>query len=249
MIYTKKKGGLVNMQTIESISKVDLIGGQVVEPKVQYVKSDHHTYNINGEKVVGASTIAGRCPEGKNALARWANKMGLKGISTGAFLIHSANVGTIAHKNVECNLAVMSETRIGEIIEEKYSAHVNYDFYLGYAAICYNKFLEWLKDHPSFKLIFTEKILISYKYGYGGQIDIYGDLNGRKILVDIKTSNSIYKSHRLQVGGGYYNLLKENYYPVDDVYILRIGRDENDPYQFNKVRNVDKLFNEFKKLI
>jgi hypothetical protein len=160
---------------------------------------------------------------------------------------HTANIGTMAHKMVELGLSDGCFSCAH--IEELYGSHESFDLYYDYALIAYDKFVKWDSDNPTFSPIFTEKALVNYGLGYGGTIDIYGELNGRKVLIDIKTSNSIYKSHRLQVGGGYYGLLKANYYPVDDVYILRIGRDENDPYQFNKVRNVDKLFSEFKKLI
>jgi hypothetical protein len=237
------------MQSIESLCKVSVIGGEVKLPKVEYLKSEHQEYTINGRKVKGASTIAKKGDDGGSFLIKWANKLGLQGICSEAYMRHTANIGTIAHKMVELHLNDRCYEGIKVDVFDEYQSHESFCVYRHYSEIAFEKYLMWRIKNQSFTPIFTEKALVNYELGYGGTIDIYGELDGRKVLIDIKTSNSIYKSHRLQVGGGYYGLLLANYYPVDDVYILRIGRDENDPYQFNKVRNVDKLFSEFKKLI
>jgi hypothetical protein len=70
----------------------------------------------------------------------------------------------------------------------------------------------------------TESIemnIISKKLGYAGTIDRIIDMNGEKILIDIKTSNAIYPSYWLQLAA-YRSLLteKEGYNPVDKVGIL-----------------------------
>jgi hypothetical protein len=236
------------MKPLEELCKVSVIGGEVQLPKVEYLPSEHQEYTINGRKVKGASTIAKKGDDGGSFLIKWANKLGLQGICSEAYMRHTANIGTMAHKMVEIDLNGIGGEECRGLIEGSYLDSEFYDTYYYYAATAYNKYFLWRNDHPSFTPIHTELPLVNYNLGYGGTIDIYGELDGRKVLIDIKTSNSIYKSHRLQVAG-YRGLLRSNYYPVDDVYILRIGRDENDPYQFNKVRNVDKLFGEFKKLI
>jgi len=50
--------------------------------------------------------------------------------------------------------------------------------------------------------------MISSKLGFAGTLDRVIDLDGKKILLDIKTSNSIYPSYWLQLSA-YAKLLKE----------------------------------------
>lgn len=236
------------MTELEKLCKVSMLGGEIERPRVKYLPSNHATYKINGKRVVGASTVAGRDPDGKQQLIGWANKMGLKGIDTNAFLIHAANIGTMAHKMVELYLGGCANWGfMSQEINTLYSGHANYETYLDHAINCYNKYMDFSFTHRLTPL-HTELPLVHYPLMYGGTIDIYGELGGRKVLIDLKTSSSIYRSHLLQVAG-YYQLLKANYYPIDDVYILQISREEGEPYKFKKVDNLDRLFEDFKDLL
>jgi len=78
--------------------------------------------------------------------------------------------------------------------------------------------------------------LVSEKYRYGGQCDIYCVLNSKKTLIDLKTSGGIYEEMIFQVAA-YRQLLEENGYPVDECAILRIGRDETEGFEFRKINN------------
>ena len=75
----------------------------------------------------------------------------------------------------------------------------------------------------------NELKLVSERYQYGGTIDCLASLNGKKTLIDYKTCNGIWDSHRIQVAA-YYNLLQENNIEVEQAVILRIGRSEEEEY-------------------
>jgi hypothetical protein len=131
---------------------------------------------------------------------------------------------------------------------EAYEEHEQHDIYYEYAVIAYRKYGFWKADFPSFTPIATELPLTSNIYGYGGTIDIYGQLGDKKVLIDIKTSNAVYKSHLLQVAG-YAHLLEENDYEVDEVYILQISRDPDKPYHFERVGGIVHLQSIFQDLL
>lgn len=60
------------------------------------------------------------------------------------------------------------------------------------------KFVEfWQTVKP--KLLFTEQLVFSDTYKYAGTLDLIVDIDGEKWLIDLKTSNNLYKSYDLQV--------------------------------------------------
>lgn len=65
----------------------------------------------------------------------------------------------------------------------------------------------------------SEVHMISDKLGFAGTLDRIVEINGKKILLDIKTSNSIQPTHWLQLSA-YNQLIKENGVNVDQVAIL-----------------------------
>ena len=86
--------------------------------------------------------------------------------------------------------------------------------------------------------------MVSEKYQFGGTCDIYCDLNGKKTLIDLKTAKGIFPEMHTQVAA-YKILLEENGYPVEDVRILRIGRDESEGFEDQKVAMVDLHWQRF----
>lgn len=65
----------------------------------------------------------------------------------------------------------------------------------------------------------SEIHMISDKLGFAGTLDRIVEINGKKILLDIKTSNSIQPTHWLQLSA-YNELIKQNGVKVDQVAIL-----------------------------
>lgn len=73
----------------------------------------------------------------------------------------------------------------------------------------------------SFEIVHTEMNLISPTLGFAGTLDRVIEMNGEKILLDIKTSNAIYSSYWLQVAA-YEQLITDvqGFNPIDKVAIL-----------------------------
>lgn len=72
-----------------------------------------------------------------------------------------------------------------------------------------------------FDIIHSEQNFISPSLGFAGTIDRVVELEGKTVLLDIKTSNAIYDSYWLQLAA-YEKLLTESYgfNPIDEVAIL-----------------------------
>lgn len=78
------------------------------------------------------------------------------------------------------------------------------------------------RNHHDIDIIHSEFNLIDRGLGYAGTIDRVITINGRNILVDIKTSNAVHEFYWLQLAA-YYKLLSKHYQSyncVDDVAIL-----------------------------
>ncbi len=196
-------------------------------------RSKAHTryYDRNDTLVVGVSTIVGL--EDKPFLVNWANKLGLEGVDSKLYTHHTARVGTLAHLMVESDLT-------GERLDTSdYSENE-----IAEARLPYNKFKNWINEQKDFEVIFTEKALVSEGYKYGGTCDIYAKVNGRRTLIDLKTSPSIYDSHKTQLAA-YKYLLMENDYEVEDARILRIGRGKQGGFEDVRVSAIMERFQKF----
>ena len=196
-------------------------------------KTKAHTRyrNAKGDIVVGTTTITGIL--NKPALVRWANNLGLKGIDVSKFVDDLANVGTLAHLMVE-NYLKKQETDFLDYTQNERDRAEN-------AVI---KFFDWEKEND-FKIIESEMKLVSENHQFGGQCDIYAMLNGKKTLIDLKTSKACYSEHYTQVSA-YKSLLVENGHIVEDVRILRIGREEAEGFDDIKVPNLELHWERFK---
>jgi hypothetical protein len=88
------------------------------------------------------------------------------------------------------------------------------------------------------KPILLEEKLVSEKHQYGGSIDCYADILGKKVLVDFKTGKAIYDNMAYQLSA-YRNLLEENGHEVDYAVILNIPRAETENFAVRRWDNTD----------
>ena len=63
--------------------------------------------------------------------------------------------------------------------------------------IAVNAFMDWVKKYKV-SFVNTERIVYSLQHDYSGKMDIEAIVEGKRCLVDIKTSNSLYNDVRLQ---------------------------------------------------
>jgi hypothetical protein len=83
-----------------------------------------------------------------------------------------------------------------------------------------NRYAEFI-ERFSPEVISSELNIVSERLGFAGTLDRVVSMNGKRILIDIKTSNAIYPTYWLQLAA-YEKLLTEatGYNPIDEVAIL-----------------------------
>ena len=210
--------------------------GLLTEERIRKASRAHTVYKLSDGKtrVPGATTICGLL--NKPYLVKWANNLGLEGISSTDYTDEAANIGTLAHAMVQADLQG-TELNMNQYSPDQVDQAEN-------ALI---SFFEWKKHHELMP-IRCEAKLVSDQYRYGGTIDCYCMLDGRPTLLDFKTGKAIYEDYFLQLAA-YKNLLEELKLPVEEVRILRIGRQENEGFEDRLVDNTEKYFEIFKHLL
>lgn len=203
--------------------------------------------NADGKRVPSVTTILGVLA--KPQLIYWANRLGKDGIDVKNFVDDKADIGTLAHSICEFSL-------VGTPIEwEKYTKEQ-----IIQACKCSKKFFEWKSYQNEFIPLVSELELVSDKFQYGGCIDLVAILNGRLTLIDFKTCSGVWDEAKFQTSA-YKKLLNENFEKlkevsinpipkkfkrIQDVVILRIGRDETEGFEFYPVKPTNEGFKIFK---
>lgn len=177
----------------------------------------HIRYRLkSGEIVPGVTTILGLLA--KPALVPWANKLGLQGIDVKKYVDDKADIGILAHamitdklQGIETDLKDYSQNQIDKAENSVLS------------------FWEWEKDHKIEEVFFCERPLVSEVHGFGGTLDIYAKVNGKREIIDLKTGSGIYAEHIYQVAT-LKRLLEEHNFPVDGTRIVNIPRAETEAF-------------------
>ena len=97
-------------------------------------------------------------------------------------------------------------------------------------------------------MIGIERPLVSEAHLFGGTIDVFAVIDGRRAVCDIKTSKGIYDEHLVQTSA-YAELLKENGEHVDEIRILRVGRVDDDSLEEKRVTDWDRYWRVFLALL
>lgn len=177
----------------------------------------HIRYKTKDGKIVpGITTVLGLLA--KPALVPWANKLGLQGISVRAYVDDKAAIGTLAHAMITDKL-VGKETDTSDYSEKQIDQAEN---------SCLS-FWEWEKDHKIEEVFFIERPLVSERWEFGGTLDIYAQVNGKKEIIDLKTGSGIYPEAVYQVAT-LKILLQENLFLVDATRIVNIPRSEDEGF-------------------
>lgn len=182
------------------------------------VEAKEHYRNAAGLIIPGVTTALSELA--KPALIRWANKLGLEGIDSEKYKDELADIGILSHYFVMTHLS----EEVPEV--DDYSQNQ-----ISQATACYMKYLNWEEVNAVRPLLIEHK-MVSERYQYGGQIDLFAISKYGFTLVDFKTnSKGIFPEMVYQVSA-YWKLLEEEGWKVQRAVILRIGR--NDPEGFDE---------------
>lgn len=188
-----------------------------MEDKLYKVSKAHTRYkNADGKIVPGVTTVLSVL--NKPALVKWANNLGLQGIDSSKYTDEAARIGTLIHAMVQCNVTGM-KLDTSDVTPNQIET----------AKIGFNKFLKW-EEGRKLTTIMSEQPLVSEEYQYGGTIDWLVKDGEAIVLIDFKSGKDIYPEMFCQVAA-YKKLLEEQEIHVNEVRILRIGRNEEEGFE------------------
>lgn len=212
--------------------------------------SNGHRYTIGDRECVGVTTVLQTLS--KPALIPWAVKMTTDYIADAwksgkaydeieiqntikeAKMAHrkkkedAGNLGTLIHKWLE-----------NYINGEKPEMPVNEKMQKAVMS-----FLKWEKENKV-RFIRSEQPVYSRKYNFAGTCDFTCEIDGKKYVGDIKTSNAIYNEYMLQVAAYRYCMQEE--FPneqFDGMVIVRVPKDDSD-IEIVKFNNYKELATTF----
>lgn len=183
----------------------------------KYSKNHTEYFNDKGVEVPSVTTILKIL--NKPTLVPWANFLGWKRQKVADILTESSLKGVMVHALIESNLL------------DKYFLFIpvkGCDYHI--LSTIFRNFLGW-KEKNDIEAEFMEKKIVADKFG--GTIDFYGNINGKKTIMDIKTSKGLYIGMVLQLAA-YTILLEQEGYEYEQVAILNINEKECKLTTFSK---------------
>ncbi len=151
----------------------------------QITFTDNRFYYLNGQFYPSVTTILQAYPKDAH-FYKW-----LKEVGNDADTIRDAagERGSTVHKLTELYDDGMEVSLVNETGKLNFSMQEWQMF---------ERYVDFRQRFPM-KILATEMQLISEKYGEAGTLDRYIILNGKKLVLDIKTSNNLYEHYWLQL--------------------------------------------------
>lgn len=206
-------------------------------------KDQEHTkyYNKDGVEVPSCTSVVKILD--KPELVGWANYMGFRRVNTAKLLQQKAKYGTYCHGLAEQYLnGILTKTDvIPEYIEKESRSEM-----ITKLKVLGDKF-----EEAGMTILGME--LQMHGSRCGGTLDLLAHIpsKNRLMLLDFKTSKSVYDSHLIQLGG--YSLLLEEVFglSVTDVGIILLSKNPNDSNFINLLSREENRMNEkiFEKLL
>ena len=167
----------------------------------------------DGEKVPGCTTITNLWPFNKGQLMHWAWNEGMEGRNYRDSSEKATTVGTIVHAIVEAELHHNPWPSVPPEHKDQVDKAV-----LG--------FYEW-RDNSRLEVTESEVSLVSEVYRFGATLDHPARINGRRVILELKTSNDLYGDMLIQLAAqGVVWDEKRFEDQHQGFHLLRIGKDD-----------------------
>lgn len=161
-----------------------------------------HAYSLDGRRVVNVtSVLSGGLP--KSALVNWAARSVAEYVATEAEAVEALR--STGWEPMVKALAAVPDQRRDEAAARGTKFHdlaeaVSLGGQVQVApamADMARGFVAWL-DRFNPQVVLTETAVASRRYRYAGRLDMVADLNGRRWMLDVKTSRAVYGDTALQ---------------------------------------------------
>lgn len=183
--------------------------------------------NSLGERVPSVTTVLSTLGWNKEALMYWAWDCGMRNINYREQRDDAATIGSLMHAFCEANLKgqPFDLDKIAAPEEHKIKVEL---MRLGW--------LEW-RDHNLVNITHAETSIVSEEKQYGGTFDAYGLADGKRTLIDIKTSKGVYAEYIVQLSA-YAALWDEHHKEekVDEIMIIHLSKTDGSfkPYSWGR---------------
>lgn len=168
----------------------------------------------DGTRVPSVTTVLGRFKEA-GGLIHWAWNLGKEGKDYRSVRDQAGDAGTLAHSMIDAHIHEQQPVISGD--EET----------IAKATSAFNAYLIWEKS-SAMKIGWTERQLVSERHRFGGTPDAFGTLHNQPVLIDWKTSNSVYSDYLLQLAA-YAELIREvEGVEVQGFYLCRFSKENGD---------------------
>lgn len=193
----------------------------------------HQPYiTADGTKVPSVTQLLGNhLGWSGHALLAWTRSKMNQGIDPIRLRDHAAEIGTVAHGLVE-----------QELTGEVFNIYEYPSTAITIAQVALDAFKAFQLGHE-LETEYCEIPLVHEELMYGGTIDWIGFMNHEKCIIDFKTSNNIYPSHKVQAAA-YQELVRYHYDVVLPLYILHLDK-VTGGYQLHSVGEPEKHFRVF----
>ena len=181
------------------------------------VESD---YNTNGINVPRVTKIISRCIHNEGLMS-WANSLGFKHKSYRDTLNHAASIGSDTHLAIDTFLEYTDTEDIHLSYEESNNAYLS--------------FRRWYDDvsratEGNIKILLHEETLV-HRY-FGGTLDGLYEINGKKYIIDYKTSNHITFNYCIQIAAYIFMLRELININIDGIIILQLSKNSVEYNEF-----------------
>lgn len=210
-----------------------LYGGSVT---IKFFPDPDHLYFANGEEVHGVTSMVGMKDKSK-ALVSWALEIYRDKLLEKFPNLTVKDIEKLmnAHKD-EQKESQSTGTDAHYWCENYIKAQIGLP---GYKVLplpedltvrrCVMGFLEWVSEHDV-KFLSSERMVYSKKHKYIGTLDIEAMVDGKHCIIDLKTSNNIYNTVRLQLAAYLKADEEERGIKYDGRWVIRMAKESEEEY-------------------
>ena len=176
---------------------------------INHIDSPYKYHNVPVPRVTKILSIVST----SDGLMYWSNSLGFKRQSYSKTIKFAADIGAQCHKCIDLFLS------------NNYDYEPPFDMHTQ-ARFAYESFLKWWNDisNNNVKVLLHEYSL-SCRF-FGGTLDGLYEINGKKYLVDYKTSNHVNFKYTLQLAAYRYMLKHEMNIDIDGCIILQLSKND-----------------------
>lgn len=160
-----------------------------------------HRYIVNGKPTSGSVTSILGMYDKSGALIPWAVELAVNFLrdkfDNGAQFTEADFFDAEEQHTIKKVEAADIGTQVHDWIEKYVKGEKQEMPEIDEAVIGVNAFLDWIGDNKV-KFISSERAIYSRKHDFIGKMDIEAKVNGKLVLIDIKTSNGIYNTYNMQ---------------------------------------------------